>query len=354
MWNQLAKIALPLALLVLLGFLVFLIGQTAQVAELAGRIHPALGQAVLWALLALYAALVLIPTVRFLRLPRSLKPPAHEDAPGFEEHLQELARRLQDNPRLKDRFPQIEGRDQVESALEALNSQAEEIVRSTASTVFLVTAISQSGRLDGLTVLVSQSRMVWRIALIYSQRPSLREIAQLYANVAASAFVAAELEDSEVGSQIGAILATSLGSAFGAIPGLQTAANLAAESTVTGSANAFFTLRVGLIAIGYCGSVLKPERRAVRRSATARAVTLLGAIASDRAAKVSSVVWEVSKDKAKRAAGSVRDRVLRRDRDGEDAHREEEPPGPPDAESAAEWDEETLRRRFMRKLGWVR
>jgi hypothetical protein len=68
-------------------------------------------------------------------------------------------------------------------------------VPSTASPVFLSTAVLQSGRLDVLVVLAAQTRLIWRIAHVYYQRPSLRDFAQLYVNVASTALVAAGIED---------------------------------------------------------------------------------------------------------------------------------------------------------------
>ena len=85
----------------------------------------------------------------------------------------------------------------IDEALRVLDDDANAIIKQMASTVFLTTAVSQSGRLDGLLVLAAQSRMVWRVAHLYYQRPSLREMLYLYANVAATSFVAGELDDLE-------------------------------------------------------------------------------------------------------------------------------------------------------------
>ena len=68
--------------------------------------------------------------------------------------------------------------------------------------VFLATAVSQSGRLDGLLVFAAQSRMVWKIALLHYQRPSVRDMINLYANVAGTAFVASEIEDININEHV--------------------------------------------------------------------------------------------------------------------------------------------------------
>ena len=85
---------------------------------------------------------------------------------------------------------------------------------SAASAVFLSTAVLQSGRLGVLVVLVAQTRLIWRVAHVYYQRPSVREFLQLYANVTSTAFIAAGLEDVD----IDVLVSTILGSTVASIP----------------------------------------------------------------------------------------------------------------------------------------
>ena len=73
--KTLKKMVLLVSVLILVFFIIFVINQTAQVVELADKASPRLGSMVFWALLIVYAVLILIPVVMFLRLPRSLKPP---------------------------------------------------------------------------------------------------------------------------------------------------------------------------------------------------------------------------------------------------------------------------------------
>ena len=69
-----------------------------------------------------------------------------------------------------------------------------------------------------------------------------------------------------------------LGSFAGSVPGLQVVSSLAANSIFNGSANAFMTLRIGLIAKQYCGALVRPDRRLAKRSATAGAALMLGGV----------------------------------------------------------------------------
>lgn len=295
MYKTLKKITFAASALILFLFLLFVISQTAQVVDLASRLSPAVGTIVLWFLLGLYAAFVIATVVFFLRLPRSLDPPENETEPSFSRYLEALRNRLAANPRLNG--CDLSGRAGIEKALEDLGRECDLIIRDTATAVFVSTAISQSGRLDTLFVLMSHLRMVWHIARVYSQRPALRSLIHLYANVAATAFVAGELDDAEISDQIEPVLSSALGAISLSIPGVQTAAAIVVTSVLTGAANAFFTLRVGIIARRFCGTLVLSDRQALRRSATAEAAKLLGSIVKSGTARISRALWDASKCK---------------------------------------------------------
>jgi len=74
------------------------------------------------------------------------------------------------------------------------------------------------------------------------------------------------------------------------------------NSVVNGTANAFLTLRVGIIAKRYCGALVLPEPRAVRRLAVSQAAQMLGAIAQDGAKRVAGAFWAASKTRVGEAA----------------------------------------------------
>lgn len=293
--KTLKKIILSASILILLLFILFIINQTAQVVQLAEKVTPSFGNLVFWTLLIVYAVLILIPIFLLLRLPRSLIPPKTEDTPAFNAYLTVLKKRLAANPHLKGL--ELSDRKQVDEALAILAKKSDEIIQQTASTVFISTAISQSGRLDAFLVLSAQSRMVWRIARLYYQRPTLRDLIQLYANVAGTAFLASEFEDIDISEQVEPVLSSTLGALAVSIPGVQLAASILVNSVLTGAANAFLTLRVGIIARRYCGSLVIAEKRLLRRAASAEAATLLGSIVKQGSAKLSKALWKASKGK---------------------------------------------------------
>ena len=321
---SLRKIAIFSAVFCVVFVGVALVNQTLQLSDAAARLHPTAGDFVFWGLVFTYLLCVGGPIVLFLRLPAALVPPRSEEDPAFEGYLKKLRRRLAANPHLPARS--LERREDVEAALAALREKAEEVVKTAGSRVFLTTAISQNGSLDALLVLGLQTRLVWDVAHVYAQRPSLRDLSYLYANVVGTAFVAGEIDDADLSEQIQPVLSSVLGSAASAVPGLQTASTIFVNSVVSGTANAFLTLRVGLIAEEYCRALVRPARKTLRQRAVTRAAEMLGSIVAAGASKVGTAVARASGRtvsgavtglgrKVKEAGGTIAERLPFRRRD---------------------------------------
>ena len=149
--RSLRKVAIPSAVFCVVFVGVLLLNQTLQLADTAARLHPAAGDFVFWGLVFTYLLCVGVPVVLFLRLPAPLVPPHSEADPAFEGYLKKLRRRLAVNPHLPE--CSLESRADVEAALAALRRKAEEVVKTAGSRVFLTTAISQNGSLDGASVI---------------------------------------------------------------------------------------------------------------------------------------------------------------------------------------------------------
>ena len=115
---------------------------------------------------------------------------------------------------------------------------------------------------------------------------SLRDFVQLYANVASTAFIAAGVEDVDVD----VLVSTIFGSTVAAIHGM----HLLASSVLSGSANAFLTLRVGMITKEYCSCTVRVEKMGLRRAATLQAAKLLGSIVRDGTVKLSKAAVSAS------------------------------------------------------------
>jgi len=278
------RIALLVALFILIVFAVFVFNQTVQIIQSAKAVHPVFGEAVMWGLIFTYALLLITPVVLWFRLPKRILPPVSTEGAEYERFIADFKKRLSRNTRV--RGCPLNTPTEIDAALQILDKQADEAVTSAASAVFLSTAVLQSGRLDVLVVLAAQTRLIWQVAYVYYQRPSLRDFVQLYANVASTAFIAAGVEDVDVDVLVG----TVFGSSVAAIPGM----HLLASSVLSGSANAFLTLRVGMITKEYCRCTVRLEKRGVRRAATLQAAKLLGNIVREGTIKLSKAAVNAS------------------------------------------------------------
>jgi hypothetical protein len=307
------RIVITLVVLTTLCVLSLIVAGVTSLISLADRIHPVAGSIVFWTIVLAAGFFALYCVIAYARLPAALIPPAEMSGPKHDAYLRALRARLATNPRTRD-LP-LATPEEIEDAVSHLSNQADKVVRRTASTVFLSTALMQNGRLDGLVVLFTQIQMVNRVARIYVQRPSPRELMRLYANVAGTALIASGLESLDLGEMI-APLATSVVPAIkGGIPGLSGISALLVRCISNGAANTFLTLRVGEVARRYCALTSHSSRDAIRKSATAAAVHHLGRIVRENGALVVRKIWEAARDtgvsKVENLAGATRDLFTR-------------------------------------------
>ena len=296
---------------VILVFVVmFVFTQTAQAVMLANSISQQFGKVVFYALLTFYAVVVAVPTFLFVRLPKLLYVPEDESSPEFQKYLEKLGRRLERNSNLKGRTAQLRTREEIQVAMKLLDDQCSGIIRAKASAVFLTTAISQNGRLDAFSVLAAQTRMVWEIAHLYNQRPTLREMSQLYANVGAAVFLASELQNIDISEQIEPTIRAVIGTTLlASIPGVTALSSLVVQSLLTGTSNAYLTLRVGIVCQRYCGSISRSNRKWIIGSASASAAGMLGSIVTSSGAKLVQSVVAIAKNVGVSAVESAAGRV---------------------------------------------
>ncbi len=298
-----------LAAFTVVAFAVVVVRETAAVVALARDFHPVAGQVTLWTLLAVYIVCLGVPLVLFIRLPKPLVAPASESDPAFPRHLRDVRGRLLKNPHLRG-VTITADRAGIQAALDLLDKRADEAIRKEASLVFLSTALSQSGRLDGLFVLVVQARLVWKVAHVYRQRASARELLHLYANVAVSVFAAESVEDLDLAEVVEPLLVPLLEAAgVGATVVLAPVATVLADSLLQGTVNALLTFRVGCIAKRYSAGMPLPSPKLVRKAATREAAVMLGGVIAELTKTVTKAVWDtalrVMTGKGKTAAGRV-------------------------------------------------
>jgi hypothetical protein len=301
MHKTLRAILLLVGALILLSFVLFVVGQTSRVVELAARLHPTAGAVTLWTLLGAYTLIVTAIVVLFLRLPPPLRPPASADSPELEAHLENLRRRLRGNPHVTG---DLASREEVEQALTLLGKRADELNRGSARQVFYLTALSQNGAIDAFVVLALLVRLVWRIGHVYYQRPTARDMVYLYSNVAATAFVAAGIEDIDV-TELAPTLASSSSGSFEGIPFLAGTSRVVANAMLSGTANCYLFLRAGILAKRYCGMLVREERRTVRKAAFVEAAKLLGVVAAEGSTQVTRALGRSVAERASQAMSKL-------------------------------------------------
>lgn len=305
-----ARIGLAILAFLVVAFLVFLVNQTAGLVDLVATGWGAdAARVVLWGLIGVYVLLLAVPALLLFRLPKPLVPPTEETGPAFEAHLAGLRKRLAGNPRLAGR--PLETREEIEGAIASLEDEADLEIKQLSGGVFLATAISQSGRLDAFLVLGALLRMVWRVSHVYWQRPTLRDMGKLYANVAGTAFVASELDDIDVATQVQPIVSSVLGASVTAVPGFQVASGILVNSVLVGTANAFLALRVGAITKRYCTALVRPRKRSLRQAAAIEAAGMLGGIVMDGTKKLGKALAGATATHTRRAVSGTGRAVTR-------------------------------------------
>ncbi|MDR0225575.1 MAG: YcjF family protein [Burkholderiaceae bacterium] len=307
MRKTIARALTVLGALLLLYAGASLVATFTQLAQAADRIHAGAGQPLFWTLLVLAAALLLYPLWLLLRLPRAMRPPADPaQMPAYRAWLQA---HLAAHPLPAVQEPARQG--DPDAALAALGVEAERMARETAAGVFVGTALIQNGRLDGLVVLGSQLRLVWRMAALYRLRPTPRQLWFLYSNVAGSLLVSGSLEELDYAEVVAPVISAAAPALAGAVPGMQGVSSLLVNSLANGAANALLTLRVGLITRAYCTPLSPPDAQAVGKSATLAAAGLLGSIVAEQGRRVVRSLWAGAAGLVADSVGSAADGVKR-------------------------------------------
>ncbi|MDZ4131913.1 MAG: DUF697 domain-containing protein, partial [Dethiobacteria bacterium] len=145
---------------------------------------------------------------------------------------------------------------------------------------------------DAVIVTLAQLRMIWQVTMLYNQRPSLRDLVYLYGNVFATAFLATKIENLDLlEDQLEPVIASVMGSSLSSLtPGFNAAAVVITNSIIQGSANAFLTIRVGIITRKYCSSLVKPEKSTLRRAAATQSTILLAKVLGDSTYNVTRAI----------------------------------------------------------------
>jgi len=288
--KQLTRGLVAVGILVLSYFAISLVSSIAQLAAFADRAIPGIAQFIFWALVIIFGGLLIAPIWIYLQLPKPLIPPNEGSDDKLAEYRAAVLEQLKKNPLLSG-IP-LETSENISEALVILGRSADKVVKDTASAVFVSTAVMQNGRLDGLIVLATQMRMLWRVAKVYYLRPSPRQMLYLYSNVGTNVLVADSIQEIDFAEITTPVVASILPSIKGGIPGLQGISTLLVNSMANGAANAFLTLRIGMLAKAYSEALCRPEASILRQSVNSAAMSLVAQIVKELGATIVKKSWD--------------------------------------------------------------
>ncbi len=155
-----------------------------------------------------------------------------------------------------------------------IKKEINDIIFKNAKTVMISTAISQNGRLDMLTVLTVNLKMIKDIVLKCGFRPSYPKLGKLSVNVLTTAIIAESLE----GLDVNDLFPQSTANLLAEIPLVKPVMN----SFVQGISNALLTMRVGFVTRKYLFSDAKhPSKAEIRKGAIKESIKMLPSVVSD-------------------------------------------------------------------------
>jgi hypothetical protein len=294
MISTLKRILFPFSILIGLAFILFIINQVSGIYLLLKEYNPTFALFVLVILSIVMLGLAFWPIALFVKLPSPIKfPESIDEEPVYQK---KLLHRLRTNKVLMAKNAIPKNASDLPSSIEILKTEANKVIFSTANAVFLTTSVSQNGKLDAITILATQSTMVWKIAHIYYQRPTLRQLAYLYANVGAASFLAAELEEIDITQQLEPVIKSFFNNAAGkSIPVIGPTAHMVMDSLLQGATNSFLTLRVGNITCTYCASPAFLSRKQIKNNALKEAARQLKKVISDSSGQIVSSIIAATK-----------------------------------------------------------
>ena len=274
-------------ILPLIGFLIFflliVINQSIQLITWGFALHPFLGWSLVVLVIGLFAGLGLYPLISILRFKVVKDVPDDITSPEYPLYVNELHCMMQRNKLVVASGLKLPGENkevELQEVFKLLDQKSDDLIKKEASQVFLTTAISQNGSLDGLFVMTTLVKLLWTIVHMYESRPSLRRILSFYSNVAATILIARSIEDMDlIEDQIEPLISSLIGSSvLTLVPGAVPITTLVVSSVTEGSINALLTLRCGCIAQRYMAALTKPDKKFLHRSASLEATAMLGDI----------------------------------------------------------------------------
>ena len=321
MFNQLKKILFVLGIGLLFAAVFITVNTILDFGIKLAVIHSWLAWG-FYLLTALFTIRYLVlPIFKLMCYPKYQEPPKNKNGNEYNDYLFKLRNQFLRSEELLKRkdeilLPRYNGGDDLkgyhilralegassssngtlhevitERAIPALNNIANKIIMEKATSVGALTAISQSGRLDLIIVLVNNIIMVNQIVKIYRSRPSIGELLKLYGLAGSAAFVADQLEEIDVSEMVGDAL-----QGLGAAASITPYAGTVLESLTQGIFNAFLTLRVGHSVKNACGATELNELNNAKTSGRKEAGSLIKDVATTISKRVFSKCYNGMKN----------------------------------------------------------
>lgn len=277
------NILILVSLSLIIIFVVFVYNQFMQLYRNVAGYNENFAAALITVIVFIIAASITLSLVSFFRYPKIEELPENPRDEDYKKHLVAVYNRLQRNRILKEEGFEWTGdisSDEIHRAYDVLEKYSDSVITQNGNAVFLTTAISQNGVLDGIVILLTLMKMMWSITQIYEGRPNIARMIFLYTRVAGVIFIARSIEDFDIiEEQIEPLVASIIGgSVLSLIPGSVQITNLVVNSLMEGSVNALLTLRVGIVTRKYLTAMTNPSRKFLRRASSLQAAGMLGGI----------------------------------------------------------------------------
>ena len=168
---------------------------------------------------------------------------------------------------LKSKMEGAETED-IEEELNCRYNNIKSVIHKYGKSVFVVTAISQSGRIDTIGMIILNYRMLSDIVKQAGFRPNTYQMYKLYVSVLTTSFFS--YLTSDVISSFDFDSFFDKDSAINSLVNNFKGGGFIIKSATDGAANALMTLRIGYVALNYLkmgAKQLKDNRKEVRKSA---------------------------------------------------------------------------------------
>ena len=236
--------------LVALGFIILfvlmLLSSVLEVGDRLAQIHLYVSYA-FYVLVFLIVYILLLRPINIIAFKKPLR--LHLDKEALElKDYQKMKSILLDLPYVTDELKtQLKEAKTIETLPtlvddtmnKVVKKEVMDIIKAHAKTVMISTAISQNGRLDFLTVVFVNIKMISKIVEAIGFRPSYPELAKLVIQVMTTALVAEGLENIDLND----VLPQQTLNSIGEIPFFKPILS----STTQGISNALLTLRMGIV-----------------------------------------------------------------------------------------------------------